>query len=92
MPPGRTRVQQPTKIPAARRTDVTTLVAARKRRTAEASDPLDRIAYRISEAAEVVGCSKSTLYNAINARELEFFRLPGSMRIARAALERYVAR
>jgi excisionase family DNA binding protein len=36
-----------------------------------------KLAYRINEAAEAVGLSRATIYNAINAGELEMGKLHG---------------
>lgn len=48
-----------------------------------------KLAYRINEAAEAVGLSRATIYNAINAGELQMGKIHGRSVIRAEELRRW---
>ena len=57
---------------------------------AESSDMGERLLYRISEAADILGVSRSTLYRLIASGELVAIRVGTAPRIPARVLERFV--
>ena len=56
----------------------------------EGSDMGERLLYRISEAADILGVSRSTLYRLIASGELLVIRVGSAPRIPAKVLERFV--
>jgi excisionase family DNA binding protein len=52
--------------------------------------PLAKLLYSVSEAAELLSCSKSTVYGLIRSGELVSVHATSRTRISAAALVRYV--
>lgn len=52
----------------------------------------DRLLYRIAEAAEVLGVSKSILYDLIRAGEIPVIRVRSDLRVPVAGLHSWIAR
>jgi excisionase family DNA binding protein len=52
--------------------------------------PGDRLAYSPAEAAAVIGCSRSVLYQKIAAKELRAKKLDSRTVVVRADLERFL--
>jgi excisionase family DNA binding protein len=51
----------------------------------------ERLAYRVSEAAEVVGVSRSKMYELIAAGIVPAVRIGGSVRVPVEALKKWIA-
>ena len=51
---------------------------------------IERLLYRVSEAAEAMGISRSKAYEMIAAGELPYVRIRDSIRVPRADLERWI--
>jgi excisionase family DNA binding protein len=47
----------------------------------------ERLAYRVSEVADLIGCSKSKAYDLVAAGELRSIRIGGLLRIPADALK-----
>jgi excisionase family DNA binding protein len=56
----------------------------------EGSDMGERLLYRISEAADILGVSRSTLYRLIASGDLAAIRVGTAPRIPAKVLERFV--
>lgn len=52
--------------------------------------PPDKLAYRIDEAAEAIGMSRSKLYECIHAKKINFKKADKITLIPRAELVRYL--
>ncbi len=52
----------------------------------------DRLLYRIPEAAEVLGISRSRIYELVRSGDLHGVRVGASLRIPRQELEDFTAR
>ncbi len=52
---------------------------------------MEPLMYRVSEAAAVIGLSKSLVYRLVLADEIPHVRVGRSVRIPRAALEEWIA-
>lgn len=53
---------------------------------------MERLAYRVSEAAEAIGVSRTTAYELIAANKLPAIRIGKSFRIPAEALREWVKR
>jgi excisionase family DNA binding protein len=51
---------------------------------------MERLLYRVNEAAEILGMSKSKAYEMIAGGELPYIRVRDSIRIPRADLELWI--
>jgi excisionase family DNA binding protein len=53
---------------------------------------IERLAYRVNEAAAAIGISRALCYELIAAKRLPHIRVGTSIRIPRQALEAWIAR
>ena len=60
--------------------------------TAARISAADRLLYRPEEAAEVLAIGRPKLFELLASGEIESYKIGGSRRISRAALEGYVER
>jgi excisionase family DNA binding protein len=51
----------------------------------------DRLLYRVGEAADMLGISRSKAWELLARNEIESVKIDGARRITRAALDAYVA-
>lgn len=52
----------------------------------------DRLLYRVGEAAEMLGISRSKAWELVARGEIESLKIDGSRRVTRQAIEAYVQR
>ncbi len=56
-----------------------------------ATEPIERLAYLVSEIAESTGLSDQTIYREIESGRLEARRIRGRIVVTRPALDRWLA-